>query len=82
MATTTLTFASYDPSRASRDGYFGAGAIGAGLATGRVRATLVAWSSRLARRRAALTIDDRTLDDIGWSRGLVTLEAAKPFWRP
>jgi uncharacterized protein YjiS (DUF1127 family) len=78
----TLTFARYSPSAASAAGCLGAGAFGAGLAAERVRTTLLSWCSRLQRRRLAVALDDRTLADIGLSRGLVTLEAAKPFWRP
>jgi uncharacterized protein YjiS (DUF1127 family) len=52
-----------------------------GLAAERVRATVNTWAGRSERRHAALAIDAHTLDDIGLCRGLVTLEAAKPFWR-
>ena len=82
MVMSTLAFTSYSTSGASADGCFGADAFGAGLAAGRVRTTLFAWCDRLQRRRQALALDDRTLADIGLNRGLVTLEAAKPFWRP
>ena len=81
MQTSGLILTSYGPSREYSGGCIGADAFGAGLAAGRVRAVLLAWTTRRERRRAALTIDDRTLADIGWSRSLVTQESAKPFWR-
>jgi uncharacterized protein YjiS (DUF1127 family) len=83
MSTSSLVFSNFSTSRVSADGCLGAGESGVvGLAAGRVRATVFAWASRCQRRHAALAIDDRTLADIGLNRGLVTLEAAKPFWRP
>jgi len=83
MSTSSLAFTGFSASRTSADGCLGAGESGAvGLAAGRVRATICAWAGRCRRRHAALAIDDRTLADIGLNRGLVTLEAAKPFWRP
>jgi uncharacterized protein YjiS (DUF1127 family) len=77
----TPAFTSYSASGASADACSGADAFGRGLASGRVRTTFFAWCDRLDRRRRALALDDRTLADIGLNRGLVTLEAAKPFWR-
>jgi uncharacterized protein YjiS (DUF1127 family) len=82
MAMSTLAFTSYSTSAASADGCFGADALGAGLAAGRVRAVLSAWWTRARHRRLAQALDDRTLADIGLSRGFGTLETAKPFWRP
>lgn len=43
--------------------------------------SLAVWRQRQARRRAALTIDDRTLADIGLIRAQIEHEACKPFWR-
>lgn len=78
-----LAVSSYSTSRSSAGGCSGADVFGvAGLAAERVRATIFAWADRCQRRHAALAIDPRTLDDIGLCRGLVTLEAAKPFWKP
>jgi len=51
-------------------------------AADRMRATILAWTTRPARRRAALALDPWTLRDIGVDRNMLVLEAAKPFWRP
>jgi uncharacterized protein YjiS (DUF1127 family) len=34
------------------------------------------------RLRRLCDLDDRTLKDIGMTRGLVYYESGKPFWRP
>lgn len=39
------------------------------------------WHERARQRRALLSLDDRTLRDIGVSRGAAAAEAQKPFWR-
>lgn len=75
MSTSSLTFSGYSTSRLSADGCSGVDAFGAGLAAGRVRATLQAWAECRARRHAALALDDRTLADIGVSRIQLT------YWR-
>ena len=78
-----LALSGYSTSRSSAGGCSGADVFGvAGLAAERVRVTVLAWTDRCQRRRDALALDLRTLDDIGLCRGLVTLEAAKPFWKP
>lgn len=46
-----------------------------------IRESVTVWRERQARRRAALTIDDHTLADIGLIRAQIDHEAAKPFWR-
>jgi uncharacterized protein YjiS (DUF1127 family) len=82
MSTSSIAFTNFSASRMLTDSCPGVSEPGiAGLATRRIRATVFAWTSRCRRRRAALAIDDRTLADIGLNRGLVILEAAKPFWR-
>ena len=47
----------------------------------RLFATIVAWQQRYELRRHLLEIDDRLLDDIGFSRVEARQEAAKPFWK-
>ncbi len=56
-----------------------AGALQSGLAE--VLTSLEVWHRRQVRRRAAVTIDDRTLADIGLIRAQIDHEAGKPFWR-
>jgi uncharacterized protein YjiS (DUF1127 family) len=82
MSGVSIAISSYSASRSCVDGCRSAGEFGAvGLAAGHVRATLFAWADRCRRRREALTIDARTLADIGLTPGHVTFETAKPFWR-
>ena len=82
MSGVPIAISGYSTSRPPADGCKGAGEFGVvGLAAEHVRATLSAWSGRCERRHAALTIDARTLADIGLTPGHVTLETAKPFWR-
>ena len=82
MSGISIAISGYSTSRSSADGCRSAGGFGvAGLAAERVRATLFAWSDRCQRRHAALSIDARTLADIGLTPGHVTFETAKPFWR-
>lgn len=76
MSTSVLHLPGYSTSRASADGCSGVDAFGIGLVAGRVHATLQAWVERRARSRAAPSLDDRTLADIGLSR--VQIE----YWRP
>jgi len=47
----------------------------------RLFATMVAWQQRYELRRHLLELDDRLLDDIGFSRAMARREAAKPFWK-
>lgn len=44
-------------------------------------ATTAQWFARSSQRRQLLTLDDRTLDDIGISRAEAQAESRKPFWR-
>jgi len=82
MSTGSIAISGFSASRLSADGCRSAGGFGVvGLAAGHVRATLSAWSDRCQRRHAALTIDARTLADIGLTSVHVTFETAKPFWR-
>ena len=39
------------------------------------------WQARARSRRELMTLDDRTLQDIGMSRGDAYMEYSKPFWR-
>ena len=47
----------------------------------RLFATMVAWQQRYELRLHHLELDDRLLDDIGFSRATARREAAKPFWK-
>ncbi len=47
----------------------------------RLFATVVAWQQRYELRRHLLELDDRLLDDIGFSRAKARQEAARPFWK-
>ncbi len=47
----------------------------------RLFATLVVWQQRYELRRHLLEMDDRLLDDIGFSYAMARQEAAKPFWK-
>ncbi len=55
--------------------------LGVGNPVRRLFATLVAWQQRYALRRHLLELDDRLLDDIGFSRATARREAARPFWK-
>lgn len=43
--------------------------------------TLTRWQQRADGRRTLLSLDARTLSDIGISRADAVREADKPFWR-
>ena len=47
----------------------------------RLFAAMVVWPQRYAHRQHLLELDDRLLDDIGFSRATARQEAAKPFWK-
>jgi uncharacterized protein YjiS (DUF1127 family) len=47
----------------------------------RLYATVVTWQQRYELRQHLLAMDDRLLDDIGFTRKMARQEAAKPFWR-
>ena len=47
----------------------------------RAAGTLTRWQQRADGRRALLSLDARTLSDIGISRADAVREADKPFWR-
>ena len=55
--------------------------INPGNSAKRLWAALVDFQQRYEQRRHLLELDDRLLDDIGFSRGMATQEAAKPFWQ-
>ncbi len=40
------------------------------------------WHERLEVRAALDELPDRTLQDLGLTRGDVEIESARPFWRP
>ena len=42
---------------------------------------LLGWRELARQRRALLSLDDRTLKDIGISRAEAEREARQPFWR-
>ena len=42
---------------------------------------LYLWQQRAKARRQLMQLDDRQLKDVGLSRALVEIEAAKPFWQ-
>jgi len=44
-------------------------------------ATLALWNSRLKQRKALSELDDRLLDDIGYSLEEAREEYTKPFWK-
>ena len=46
-----------------------------------LHAAMVAWQQRYELRQHLLEMDDRLLDDIGFSREMAKQEAAKPFWK-
>ena len=39
------------------------------------------WSERDRARRYLMTVDERMLNDLAWSRATIVTEAVKPFWR-
>ncbi len=47
----------------------------------RLWAAMVTWQQRYELRRHLLEMDDRLLDDIGFSYAKARQEAAKPFWK-
>ncbi len=47
----------------------------------RLLAIIVGWQQRYEARQHLLELDDRLLDDIGFSRAMARREAAKPFWK-
>ncbi len=47
----------------------------------RLYATIVTWQQRYELRQHLLEIDDRLLDDLGFSYAKARQEAAKPFWK-
>jgi uncharacterized protein YjiS (DUF1127 family) len=56
-----------------------------GALCSRCRDTLLVWQKRGRQRRelrSLLSLDDRTLADIGVSRFWVRYEASKRFWQP
>ncbi len=55
--------------------------LGVGNPAQRLFATIVAWQQRYELRRHLLEMDDRLLDDIGFSRAQARQEAARPFWK-
>ena len=55
--------------------------INPGNAAKRLWAAVVGFQQRYEQRRHLLELDDRLLDDIGFSRGMARQEAAKPFWK-
>jgi uncharacterized protein YjiS (DUF1127 family) len=46
-----------------------------------VRAYLTEWRRRVRARNELITLSDRDLRDIRWTRAEVEAEARKPFWR-
>jgi uncharacterized protein YjiS (DUF1127 family) len=42
---------------------------------------LCEWRHRACSRRQIAMLDERTIGDLGLSRGQMTFEAQKPFWR-
>ena len=52
-----------------------------GDATGWILATLHQWRQRARERAEIATLDERTLADIGLTRGDAEFLANKPFWR-
>ncbi len=47
----------------------------------RLWAAIMDFQRRYEQRRHLLELDDRLLDDIGFSRAMARQEAAKPFWK-
>ncbi len=43
---------------------------------------LMAWQDRSAARHVLMTLDERMLKDMGFSRCDAEAEGRKPFWRP
>jgi uncharacterized protein YjiS (DUF1127 family) len=48
----------------------------------RLRHLFSGWHHRERSRRELMNLSDRTLQDIGLSRGEIKLEASKLFWLP
>jgi len=55
--------------------------FGVGDPVRRLFATVVAWQQRYELRRHLLEMDNRLLEDIGFSRAQARQEAARPFWK-
>jgi uncharacterized protein YjiS (DUF1127 family) len=51
------------------------------LTPGRLVETLLLWHERSRQRMALAELDERTLKDLGLTRGQVAAEAGKPFWQ-
>ena len=47
----------------------------------RLFAAIVVWQQRYELRQHLLEVDDRLLEDMGFSRTKARQEAAKPFWK-
>jgi len=43
--------------------------------------TIGQWSERDYARRHLMSVDERMLDDLAWSRATISNEVVKPFWR-
>lgn len=54
----------------------------AGFSLTRLVAHVAGWLRNRAERRSLLQLDDRTLDDLGLTRGDVERELLRPFWQP
>ena len=46
----------------------------------RLADTLFAWQERIDERHRLMTMDERTLRDVGLSRADIEKETSKPFW--
>ncbi len=55
--------------------------INPGNSARRLWAALVGFQQRYEQRRHLLELDDRLLDDMGFSRGMARQAAAKLFWK-
>lgn len=51
-----------------------------GLWSTRFVENVVLWQRRHQERRFLMTLDERTLKDIGLTRADIDAEASKPFW--
>ena len=50
-------------------------------AIARTAEQIAEWQARARSRRELMSLDDRSLQDIGISRGDAYMEYSKPFWR-
>lgn len=48
---------------------------------GRAAETVLAWQQRASDRKRLAEMDERQLKDMGLSRGDISREVEKPFWR-